>query len=221
MIQENITTPALKTKGYILVIDDEDNVLSMFASYLENLGYQVNMAKDGSEAKVLIDQNIYDIALLDICLPDCNGLDLLKELKEIHPTLDVIVCTGHSEDYDFFGAVKAGAADWISKPCNLQELHAKIERIRREQKQIRELSKKNHELEKIKKETEHVLTGMKDMLQKQDSFTIKKRTTKRSDFPEIIGDSKKLRKSWSLCAWCQKQIPLSSLQERVEPEKSS
>jgi len=43
------------------------------------------MAKDGSEAKNLIDQNIYDIALLDVGLPDCNGLDLLKELKEIHP----------------------------------------------------------------------------------------------------------------------------------------
>lgn len=192
MIQENITTPALKAKGYILVIDDEDNLRSMFASYLENFGYQINMAKDGSEAKALIDQNIYDIALLDICLPDCNGLDLLKELKEIHPTLEVVVCTGHSEGYDFFGAVKAGAADWISKPCNLQELHAKIERIRREQNQIRELSKKNHELERVKKETEHVLTGMKDMLQKQDGFTIKKRSTIRSDFPEIIGNSKNI-----------------------------
>ncbi|MGR3302314.1 MAG: sigma-54-dependent transcriptional regulator [Candidatus Scalindua sp.] len=192
MIQENITTPVLKNNGYILVIDDEDNIRSMFASYLENSGYQVDMAKDGSEAKALIDQNIYDIALLDICLPDCNGLDLLKELKEIHPTLEVLVCTGHVEDYDFFGAVKAGAADWISKPCNLHELHAKIERIRREQHQIRELSKKNYELEKIKKETEFVLTGMKDMLQKQDRFTIKKRVTKRKDFPEIIGDSKKI-----------------------------
>jgi two-component system NtrC family response regulator len=125
MIQENITTPVSKNKGYILIIDDDD-IRSMFASHLENHGYQVNMAKDGSEAKSLIDQNIYDIALLDIGLPDCNGLDLLKELKEIHPTLEVIVCTGNSEDYDFFGTVKAGATDWISKPCNLQELHAKI-----------------------------------------------------------------------------------------------
>ena len=192
MIQENITTPVLKDKGYILVIDDEDNIRSMFANYLENSGYQVDMAKDGDEAKFLIDQNIYDIALLDIVLPDCNGLDLLKKLKEIHPTLEVIVCTGNSEDYDFFAAIKAGASDWIAKPSNLQELHAKIERIKIEQNQIQELSKKNHELEKVKKETEHVLTGMKNMLKKQDGFTVKKRTTKRSDFPEIIGDSKKI-----------------------------
>src|SRR3972149_2710631 len=193
MIQEDITTPALKTKGYILIIDDDDHIRSMFASYLENFGYQVNMAKDGNEAKALIDQNIYDIALLDIYLPDYYGIDLLKELKEIHPALEVIVCTGRLEDYDFFGAVKAGAADWISKPSNLQELHAKVERIRREQDHVRKLSKKNHELQKIKNETEHVLTGMKDMLQKQDRFTIRKRTTKRSDFPEIIGNSKQIK----------------------------
>ena len=85
MIQENITTPVSKNKGYILVIDDEDNIRSLFANYHEKLGYQVDMAKDGSEAKNLIDQNTYDIALQDAGLPDCNGLDLLKELKEIHP----------------------------------------------------------------------------------------------------------------------------------------
>jgi len=66
MIQENITTPVSKNKGYILVINDEDNIRSLFANYHEKLGYQVDMAKDGSEAKNPIDQNIYDIALLDV-----------------------------------------------------------------------------------------------------------------------------------------------------------
>jgi len=164
----------------------------MFASYLESFGYHVKMVKDGNEAKTLIDQNTFDVVLLDICLPDYNGIDLLKEIKKAQPTLEVIVCTGHSEDYDFFGTVKAGAADWISKPCNLQELHAKVERVRREQNHLQELSKKNQELEKIKKESEHVLKNMKEMLQNQDGFAIRKRTRKRSDFPEVIGDSKNI-----------------------------
>ena len=56
MIQENITTPALKTKGYILVIDNDDHIRSMFASYLENLGYQSKMAKDGNESRILIEK---------------------------------------------------------------------------------------------------------------------------------------------------------------------
>lgn len=181
-----------ESKGYIIIIDDYDHIRSTFASYLENFGYQVKMAKDGSEAKTLVDKNIFDIAILDVCLPDYNGMDLLKELKEVQPTLEIIVCTGYSKDYDFFEAVKAGAADWISKPCKLQELHAKVERIRREQKHLRILSKKNHELEKIKTETEHALKGMRSMIQNQDGFATPKRTKKRTDFPEIIGDSDKI-----------------------------
>ena len=183
-----------KSEGYIIIIDDVDDIRSIFARYLEDLGYQVKMAKDGSEAKTLVDQNIFDIAVLDVCLPDYNGMDLLKELKNAQPSLEIIICTAHSEDYDFLGAIKAGAADWISKPCKLQELHAKVERVRREQKYLRELSKKKQELERIKTETEHVVKGMKSMIQGQDGFAIPKRTKKRSDFPEIIGDSDKIER---------------------------
>ena len=119
------------SKGQIIVIDDYDHIRSTFASYLENFGYQVKMAKDGTEAKTLVEENIFDIAILDVCLPDINGLDLLGELKQVQPTLEVVICTGHTENYDFFGAIKAGAADWISKPCKLPELHAKLNVLER------------------------------------------------------------------------------------------
>ena len=180
------------SKGQIIVIDDYDHIRSTFASYLENFGYQVKMAKDGTEAKTLVEENIFDIAILDVCLPDINGLDLLGELKQVQPTLEVVICTGHAENYDFFGAIKAGAADWISKPCKLPELHAKVERIRKEQRHLQELSRKNRELEQIKTETEHVLKGMKTVIQNQDGAEIQKRTKIRDDFPEIIGDSDKI-----------------------------
>ena len=184
--------PSAESKGFVLVIDDYEHIRSTFASYLENFGFQVKVAKDGSEARTLVDQNIFDIVILDVCLPDYNGMELLKELKSIQPTLEIIICTGHADDYDFFGAIKSGAADWISKPCKLQELHAKVERVRREQKALRELSKKNSELVQIKTETEHVLKGMRTMIQSQDGCVIPKRTKIRSDFPEIIGDSDKI-----------------------------
>ena len=180
------------SKGHIIVIDDYDHIRSTFASYLENFGYQVKMAKDGNEAGTLVEENLFDIAILDVCLPDINGLDLLAELKQVQPTLEVIICTGHTENYDFFGAIKAGAADWISKPCKLPELHAKVERIRKEQRHLQELSRKNRELEQIKTETEHVLKGMKTVIQNQDGAEIQKRTKIRNDFPEIIGDSDKI-----------------------------
>ncbi len=190
--EEKIKQSKSESKGYILTIDDDDHIRSIFASYLENFGYQIKMAKDGNEAKTLIENDEFDIALLDICLPDYNGIDLLKEIKQLQPELSIIVCTAYADNYDFLEAVNAGAADWIPKPCNLQELHAKVERIRREQNQRQELSKKNSELEVIKKETDHVLKSMKLMIQNQNGFTAQEHTKKRDDFPEIIGCSKKI-----------------------------
>ena len=190
--EEKTKSSKPESKGHILTIDDDDHIRSIFASYLENFGYQIKMAKDGNEAKTLLERDEFDIALLDICLPDCNGFDLLKEIKQIQPELNVIVCTAYSDNYDFLEAVNAGAADWIPKPCNLQELHAKVERIQREQNQRQELSKKNSELEVIKKETDHILKSMKLMLQNQKVLDIQKNTKIRDDFPEIIGCSKKI-----------------------------
>ena len=190
--EEKIKPSRSESKGFILTIDDDDHIRAIFASYLENFGYQIKMAKDGNEAKILLEKEEFDIALLDICLPDYNGIDLLKEIKQIQPELNVIVCTAYSDNYDFLEAVNAGAADWVPKPCNLQELHAKVERIRREQHQRQELSKKNNELEVIKKETNHILKSMKLMLQNQNGYTIQKHTKRRDDFPEIIGNSKKI-----------------------------
>ncbi len=182
-----------ESKGYIVIVDDYDHIRSAFASYLESFGYQVKTAKDGTETMALVGQNIFDIAIIDLCLTDYNGIDLLKKLKKVQPSLEIIICADLSKDYDFFGAVEAGVADWISKPCKLYELHAKVERLSKTQKHLRELSKKNCELEKIKAETEHVLKGMRSMVQNQDGFAIPKRTKKRTDFPEIIGDSDKIK----------------------------
>jgi DNA-binding NtrC family response regulator len=119
--QENSTMSSkTESKGYIIIINDYDNIRSTFASYLENFGYQVKMAKDESEAKTLVDQNIFDVAILDVCLPDYNGMDLLNELKKIQTSLEFIVCTAYSDNYDFFGAIRAGAADWNPNHVNFR-----------------------------------------------------------------------------------------------------
>ena len=192
MSRKDIIESESKPKGHLLVIDDDDHIRSSFAGYLENFGYQVTMACDGNEAKTLIGQAGFDVVIMDVSLPDYNGLTLLTEVKKAHPTLEVIVCTGHSKDYDFLGVVKAGASDWIAKPCDLQELHAKVERIQRERNHLQELSKKNHELEKIKTEMKQVVTGLKGTIQEQDGYVLPKRIKKRDDFPGIIGNSKEI-----------------------------
>ena len=83
MTPENIKPCLFESKGYILIIQDDDNIRSTFANYLEDFGYQVKLAKDGNDAIALVDHNIFDIALLDICTHDHMDIDLLKEIKEI------------------------------------------------------------------------------------------------------------------------------------------
>lgn len=192
MTQENIKPSLSASKGYLLIIEADDNIRSILTGYLVDFGYQVKTANSGNEAIALVDQDIFDIALLGIDTHDNVDIGLLKEIKKIQPTLEIIVCTDYSKDFNFFGAFSAGAADWISKPINLHELQAKVERIRKGQYHLLELSKKNYTLERIKAETEQVLKNMKLMLQDKDGFAMLKRTHRRSDFPEIISNSKKI-----------------------------
>jgi len=191
MTQENSKSSLSASTGHILIIEADDNIGSIFINHLVNSGYQVKTARDRDEAVALVDRDIFDIALLDICTHDYGEIDLLKEIKKIQPTLEVIVCGDFSKDCNFSDVFKAGAADWISKPVNLQELQAKVERIRKGQAHLVELSKKTYALERIKEETEQVLKNMKLMLQEKDGPAILKRPRRRSNFPEIISNSKK------------------------------
>ena len=182
------------TNGCILLVDDEDQIRTSFADYLRHFGYQVSMAGDGNEAKTLANRMKFDVVVLDVCLPDTNGLELIPELKKTNPLMDVIIWTGYTENYDFIGAVESGASDWIAKPCNGKELYAKIERILREQQATGQLAKKNHELEKIKIEMEMAISGLKEMVQGEEGFVVPERIKRREDFPNIVGNSEEIEK---------------------------
>ena len=184
----------VEVKGRVLLVDDDDAIRASFKDLLERFGYHITVAADGNEAKAMANRLKFDVAILDILLPDTIGLKLIPDLKKNNPLLEVIVWTGYSPDYDFIGAVQAGASDWIAKPCDPLELCAKIERVLRERKTIGELARKNHELEKIKIELEQTLSGLKDMVRGELKFSFPERINKREAFPEIIGNSPELEK---------------------------
>jgi len=183
-----------ESKGHILIVDDDEQICSAFQLALSKFGYHVEAARDGNEAQAFTERSKFDVAVIDVHLPDTNGLDLIPEIKKKNSFLEVIVCTGDFRDYDFIGAVKAGASDWVAKPTSFLELLAKVERIRKEQSHLRELSNKNRELEKIKIEMEQVLEGLKEMIRGEEGFILSERVKKRDDFPEIIGNSKEIEK---------------------------
>jgi two-component system, NtrC family, response regulator len=114
----------------VLVIDDEREVCTFFLHLLEGKGYQVKLGWNGKDFFKLIQQYSFDLALIDVKLPDTNGLELLKQLKAIQPSCKVIIMTGYSTVKTAVEAIKYGASDYIEKPFDdIDELEKTIEEL--------------------------------------------------------------------------------------------
>lgn len=100
----------------ILVIDDEREVGTFFRHFLEEKGYHVTLGFSGKDFSTLIRQHRFDLALIDVKLPDTNGLDLLKQLKLSFPACKAVVMTGYSTVKTAVEAIKYGASDYVEKP---------------------------------------------------------------------------------------------------------
>lgn len=130
---------ALDFRIRILAVDDDPLILSLLETSLEAFGYRCVLAKDGLEALELLKKGDFAIVITDLTMPRMDGMALLKHVKDLYPRIDVIVVTGYTETFSYTDVIKAGAADFISKPFNVDELEAKLNRVVREQRLIRKL----------------------------------------------------------------------------------
>jgi len=110
----------------VLVVDDEEQLAEAFRKKLSKEGYAVDTAPTGGEAVSLVKQRPFDVCVLDIRLPDIDGVKLLETLKEMEPTLEIIMLTGHASIDTAIQSMKRGAYDYLSKPCKLSELSSII-----------------------------------------------------------------------------------------------
>jgi len=111
----------------ILIIEDHQTTRKGLASLLKNSGYLVDEADNGLEAESMITGNRYDLILIDIFLPQVNGLKLLKKTKEIYPGTEVIIITGHETIDSAVHAMKLGAYDYLLKPLDPQKIIAAVD----------------------------------------------------------------------------------------------
>ncbi|RQD79057.1 sigma-54 dependent transcriptional regulator [Desulfonatronospira sp. MSAO_Bac3] len=117
------------TKQYsVLVVDDEQSILTLFKKEFATPERSISTASSASQARQLIRKNLFDVVLLDICLPDGDGLDLYTEFKERMQDVEIILITGHGNIDNAVRAMKLGAYDYITKPFNLDKLELVIER---------------------------------------------------------------------------------------------
>jgi len=128
----------------ILVVDDEEIVIRSCMRILAGDEFQVESVQDGREALRKIDDNSYDVMILDIMMPNIDGLEVLRRVKETHPNVDVIMITGLSQIDTAVQAMKLGAFDYISKPFEPDELKLVVQRALERRRLLQEnLSLKN------------------------------------------------------------------------------
>jgi DNA-binding NtrC family response regulator len=121
----------------LLVVDDEDSFRTGLCERLKRKGLRTLEAATGKEAMALARENLLDVALVDIRMPGMDGIELLTNLKETHPSIEVIILTGVASVETAIEAMKLGAYDYLSKPCRFDELRVLIEKAY-EKKKLRE-----------------------------------------------------------------------------------
>ena len=110
----------------ILIVDDEPAILNSLTKILEDEGYQVQVAKSGAETLKLISTDLPDLVLLDIWMPEMDGLETLKRVRELSPRLQVMMMSGHGSIETAVKAIKLGAYDYIEKPLSLEHVTLRV-----------------------------------------------------------------------------------------------
>lgn len=120
-------------KKKILVIDDEENIVELIRMNLEGSGYEVITGYTGMEAITKTNSFLPDLILLDLMLPDIDGLQICQMLKKNQETKDipVIMITAKSEESDKVEGLSIGADDYITKPFGIRELEARVNTVLR------------------------------------------------------------------------------------------
>lgn len=127
----------------VLLIDDDSSVLRNFRLCLEDAGYQVNTAQTSSQAQAALARSVFDIGVLDLHLGEESGLELLPQLRAAAPWMRVIMATAESDAGIAVQAMRSGAADYLIKPCEPDQLlHAVAQ-----QAEARRLERRIDELE--------------------------------------------------------------------------
>ncbi|MBN2327591.1 MAG: sigma-54-dependent Fis family transcriptional regulator [Candidatus Omnitrophica bacterium] len=128
----------------LLVVDDEIGIQNLLTRVLRSEGYDIRTADNGDSAIQMAKEDLPDLVLCDIVMPGKDGIAALRELKQLSPKIEVIMLTAHSTVENAVEAMKLGAADYLKKPFDVEELKIVIEKtlgvadLKRENSALRE-----------------------------------------------------------------------------------
>ena len=121
-------------RNSVIIVDDDERLLEIFKTALSLEGYQCETASSAESALELINKTSFDIMLTDIRMPGIEGFELTHKAKKIIPDMAVIIMTAYAEEFSYDNAMEAGASDFIKKPFTLNELMARIQHVKLQEK---------------------------------------------------------------------------------------
>ncbi|MBW1981249.1 MAG: response regulator [Deltaproteobacteria bacterium] len=114
----------------VLLVDDEEEFVRTLAERLQMRGYDVTTSFSGEDAIKEIKGYNFDVVVLDVLMPGLDGIEALREIKNIKPLTEVIMLTGHATVETAIEGMKLGAYDYLMKPCKTEDLLSKINAAR-------------------------------------------------------------------------------------------
>ena len=112
--------------GTILLVEDEEDIASLVKTYLERDGFQVVWAARGVEGLLALERHEVRLAILDLQLPDADGLDLCRAIRQ-QSRLPIVILTARDEEIDRITGLEIGADDYVAKPFSPRELVARVQ----------------------------------------------------------------------------------------------
>jgi DNA-binding NtrC family response regulator len=113
-------------KARVLIVDDEEAFANNIAKLIAKRGYDIKAVYNGQSALQALDEDDFDVIVLDLKMPGLDGLATLKIIKRKKPSVEVIILTGHGSMESGIDGIEMGAFDFIMKPVRFDELHDKI-----------------------------------------------------------------------------------------------
>ncbi|MBI4621006.1 MAG: response regulator [Desulfobacterales bacterium] len=113
-------------KTMLLLVDDEESFVDILAERLRNRDFDVTTALNGEDALQKINEHNVDVAIIDVMMPGLSGIETLREIKRLKPLVEALMLTGHGTVETAIEGMKLGAYDYLMKPCDMDQLLAKI-----------------------------------------------------------------------------------------------
>ena len=114
------------TSAFVMLVDDEVPFVETMTKRLSKRQLLILPAYSGRQALEKLEKNSVDVVILDVKMPGMDGIETLREIKKIYPLVEVIMLTGHATIETAVEGMRLGAFDYLMKPCELEELLAKV-----------------------------------------------------------------------------------------------